>query len=470
VRVSWDRCEKLYAALGLEWFPPQRDTLANRESPFIIFAGGAGAGKTRTGAGYLLPELLQENKLYWIVASTFALGRYEFQYLVEWLQQAGVGFAQGPNMPQEGQWYMRLDTGTQVVTQSATQPEAFHGAAVDGMIVAEAGQLNLWFVQNRLMPRVLRAHGRAGWILFEGTFEGADTWYADYFWKATAGEIPDWSAYSMASWENTVTYPGGRKDEKILIAERQMPGEEFMQRFGAVPMSPVGIVMKEWSTERHVSPRAEYNPEWPVQVWVDVGRQYAVLAVHIVEGGKVWVFDEIFLPDGGSAERAIREATSRPWWKNVEGGWIDIAAPENAETWRSGAIYDTLSRERGEKVNGVILRSMRVDVNPGIERTRTMLHSKVMAEQDEPDAWLYEGQKGISRILVNPRCVTLIREASLYRYAHTRGGGTIEKTPVDANNHCFKAVAYGLVGNFGYSSPWAIRMTRVDREAVCELA
>jgi hypothetical protein len=422
-----------------------------------------------TASKYLLPEVIKhDDHNYWIIGDSYDLTKPEFSYLVNDLQKLGTEFAQGPNMPSKGEWYLRLANKTQVTTKSATDPESIHAEPLDGIVVPEAGLLAEWFVFNRIIPRILRARGaEPGWILFDGTFEGADTWYANSFWRGQGDGQDGWKSYCMPSWENPYDFPGGRDGIKIKLAEATLSQEEFLQRFGAVPMAPEGLVFKEFESQRHITGRAEYHPGWPVQLWIDPGRTYAVLAVHIADGRCVYIFDEVYYRDAGSAERSIREATLRPWWKDVSGGWIDIAAPENREVWLQGAIYRALGQERGQMYHGVPLNTRHVDIEIGIERTRTMLHSKVFDRLSEEPYDLH-GQQGVARILVNPRCTNLIREASLYRYG--RGLTTAGSKPIDTNNHAWKAVAYGLVGNFGYSAPWAYKSYARGKPVIARVA
>lgn len=485
-RLTWEQCQiiydraqvnqDLYLKEGRRFFGPQEEILRNRTTPYLIFAGGVGAGKSMTGAAYMLPELFQDNKLFWIVADTFELARFEFLYLVEWLGNLGVEFAEGPNMPAEGSWMFRLKNGSACYTKSAVRSEGFHGAAVDGIIAAEAGQLTEYFVINRLMVRTSRSKGSGGWIFCDGTFEGADTWYARRFWDAMDGKDPNWAAVKMASWENSMLYPGGEDDIKLQVIRSQMTPEQYEQRYAAVPMSPEGVVMREFQTARHVTPDAEYRPGVPVQIAVDPGDSYAVIAGHWLDGRRFDQFDEVYYESGGNAERAIRAATNRPWWKDVIGGVCDVAAPENINTWRQGAIWEQVRRERqgamaDEKlrIEPLMLRSRQVEVEAGIERMRTMLHSKVYAPEEAKDAWMFDGQLGVSRYRVHPRCAKTIREFSLYRYPVAKGDQKQRHAkPVDANNHSQKALAYMMVDLIGYRNPWKIIYVRQRQHLIAQ--
>jgi len=459
--------------LGLCLFPTQRAVLTDVDHPFVFFCGGIGAGKSMCAALYVLPEVAHPGGIYWIIGPDYKLPRVEFSMLMDFAAQLSWEIKQGPNMPQDGEWYVRFANGTEVYTKSAQRPEQLHAVPVNGIVVAEAGQISGDLIINRLLPRITRVsrsavQKEAGWIFLSGTFEGMNTWVVQKYEEAKANQAPDWSAYSMPTWENTVDYPGGRQDPKVLLAERSMTPEQFLQRYGAIPMTPEGLVFKEFSEARHVRAFITFDPDLPVQIWVDPGRTYAVEAVQIHYdndvGDIVHVFDEIYLPDG-STEMAVSEATRRPWWENVIGGWIDVAAVEAQTLWSSGAIYESLRAQRSLPIRSVTLRSARVDIVAGIERVRTMLHSQVVGKNTErPDVWDWALQPGISRIYVSPRCRGLITEARLYTYADSNIVGV--KKPRDANNHAWKAVTYGCVGNFGYATSWLYTRQNVARRNV----
>ena len=449
-RLPWEKRKLLYDRLGWHFWPTQEQVCADTTSQFIFFAGGVGCGKSMTAARYMLPELMVPNRRFWIVGPDYRLTRQEFEFLVEAIHLLGLQFGAGPNMPQDGEWYFKLSNGTDVTTKSATRPESLHSVAVDGMIAAEAGQINDFIAINRLLPRVLRTKGDPGWVIFAGTFEGNNTWMVRQFWAAYAGKEEYWAAYCMPSWENGDDFPGGRSDIKIKIAESAMTPEEFMQRFGAVPMSPAGVVLKEFSAERHVTDRAEFDPAHPVQIWVDPGRTYACLAVQIVNN-IVRICDEVYLHEG-TTERCIRDAVGRVWWSSVMGGWIDVEAAEAATVWQAGAIWQTLAMERGQPLHGIALNRHRVEVQAGNERVRTLLHAKAFIRPTVEPIWLFNGQEGISQILIHPRCNETIKEASLYCYP--RDAVLEGNKPVDKYNHAWRAIAYGCVGAFGYQMPW----------------
>lgn len=450
-RLSWEKKnEYVYKPLGITLFPTQQRLCSNTEATILMFAGGIGCGKSMIAALNVLPECLLPGRRYWLIGTGYEQTRSEFNWLLRFLRELKppIEFVGPPSMPLEGDWSIKLENGTVVETKSARNDESLHSFAIDGFVGCEAGQLSEYTVINRMLPRISRAKDGRGWIYLGGTFEGGNTWFAQTFMKTLAGNDPEWAAYAMATWENTVDFPGGLDNPQLQFMQRTMSEDEFMQRYGAVPMNPQGVVMKEFMTAHHITPQAEYRPEWPVQVWVDPGvGVYSVLAVQIdPEDSVVNIIDEIYLK-GGSSEQAIGLAVQREWWKGVQSGWIDIAMAEQRMIWESGAIWRDLSQKMGTKLTGVRMSAQKVPVNAGIERVRQLLHCKIFPAGTKRPIWKHGGQDGISRILINPRCVSTINEFSLYQYPKQ---GTIDGNPIDKYNHSMKAMSYGCVGNFGF--------------------
>lgn len=461
-RLSWERKKLVYDQLGVTFFPPQRAVLENADDVVLMFAGGIGCGKSMIAALNLLPECLIGGRRFWLVGPDYDQARSEFNWLLKFLwaltlDGKPIEFAKPPSMPLEGDWSCALGNGTLIETKSARRPDSMHSVAIDGIIGCEAGQLPEQIVINRMLPRITRTKGDTGWMYLGGTFEGGNTFMARSFMAALAGEMPGWSAYSMATWENTVDFPGGMENPKITFMKRVMTEEEFMQRYGAVPMSPQGVVMKEFSSSHHVTEEAEYDPELPVQLWVDPGRTYACLAVQIwPDDSVVAIIDEVYLQDGTS-ERCITEAVMRPWWRSVSHGYIDIAMPEQCSIWQSGSIWRELSLRHDLHLTGMNMYTQRVGIEAGIERVRQLLHCKVFSEDTKRPIWQYNGQDGISRILIHPRCQRTIGEMGLYQYGKDRVlDGNL---PQDKFNHSMKALAYGCVGNFGFIQEQAYQYT-----------
>lgn len=468
-RLPYSAREKLYRLAGFSPNGTQLGALSETDSRFVLFAGGVGVGKSLTAEAYLLPEVVpdyiraacllaagydvpkeapkERRKYFWIVGPDFELGRRVFRLLVDDLERLNVQM-DGPNMPQTGPWWLRVrDSGTEVETKSAANPDSFHSKPVQGIILDEAALVSDWILKERLIPRIMRGVVD-GWLFAAGTFEGYN-WLTDRYDLGQSPNRMGWRSFSMATWENTISYPDLSPESKYFLewycrtlpraselagAKNQdslkrlldegaslyyalvsMPPDSFAQRFGARPQKPAGLVFPEFDPRVHVRDDIQLDPKMPVEITVDPGTEnpYAVIAVQY-SGDTIYCVDEIYFRHC-STEEMIEEATKRTWWPQVREGQIDVTQNEARLVWQRGEIYER------KKLKPPYLRAQKVDIDVGIERLRNFLRPVV----------------GEPKIYLSPRCVNTIREFGLYRYPQTKSEEQEHKgQPVDKHNHC----------------------------------
>jgi len=188
----------------------------------------------------------------------------------------------------------------------------------------------------------------------------------------------------------------------------------------------------------HIS-ELEYDPGSPVHLWMDPGYAgaYAVEVVQ-VRGEQLCVIDEID-EQGLVTDEIIDIARSRPWWKDVHFGVIDIAGTQHQAMAAPTEVW--------LQQTGLYLSSQKIRINEGTERLKGWL--KVDAKTHAP------------RIVFSPKCKGVLSEfgavaspidgqTRAYRWKVDRDGNIVGDTPEDKNNHGVKALIYGLVDRFGY--------------------
>ncbi len=461
-RIPWPLRAKVYEWLGEKYFPKQLEILrsVSPELTALVIAGGVGAAKSFTLARYLLPEIVfasemrgingwpATERLYcWLVGPLYENARAEFKYILDAIRGNEVllglvgGIVSGPSMPFEGSWSFTTGNGVEVVTKSWMKDETLHSLPVYLCGVCEAGQLtdNIWL--KKIYPRVARAHGVA---VEAGTFESYTCFKKHYALGLTGGgERRSWS---IATWENTIKYPGGRNDPAILAAEKEYEGnpDEFEERFGAQPQKPTGLVHKYFDLLHHVRP-VPFQEHLPLKVGVDPGNYYACLLVQRV-GNVAVVHDEYFEGENGTSEQAIEWLCKHPLVKFVRGGAIDARAKDPAALWRSGEIWSKMGRK------GVSLNSRNVPVQAGIDRLNSLLFSQNYDRKLTPAGRLIQAGKrlGLPRLFINGKCTNLIWELGEgYRYPKD-AEGLQRELPEDKRNHSVKALTYWLVDEFGF--------------------
>ena len=383
---------------------------------------------------YLLARLIEttSNGLYWLVAADYERTRAEFDYLVQDFASLGV-LAEVSKRVDPGR--IILVDGTRIETKSAKDPRTLAMKAPNGIIGCEASQLDLESF-HRLRGRVAP---KRGWLFLAGTFEGSLGWYPQLYSTWSRGVHEDQQSFSLPSYSNQHLYPGGKSDPEILKLRAQSSDEFFMERIEGIPSPPQGLVFGEFRADIHVDPKVKWVKDEPVYLWMDPGYAgaYAVEAVQDING-QLCVIDEIY-EQGLITTEIIDIARSRPWWKDVHSGAIDIAGYQHqamsapAEMWM--------------EETGIYLSAQKIRINDGTERLKGFL--KVDPVTNVP------------KITFNPNCKGILSEfgaipspfdgqTRAYQWKTDRDGNIVGESPEDKNNHGVKAVIYGLVDRYGY--------------------
>ena len=135
----------------------------------------------------------------------------------------------------------------------------------------------------------------------------------------------------------------------------------------------------------------------------------------------------------------IDVARSRPWWKDVQGGIIDIAGYQHQAMSAPAEIW---LRE-----TGLYLSAQKIRINEGTERLKSFLKTDPISNAP--------------KIVFNPVCEGILSEFGVvpspldgqtraYRWRMDRDGNIVGDSPEDKNTHGVKAVVYGLVDRYGY--------------------
>lgn len=380
--------------------------------------------------------------LYWIIAEDYEGAHKEFEYALQCFSALGAVSKSDVSMPLRNAWKMRLATGQVIETKSGQDVYKLRSDAPDGILLVEAATVsNLLFL--KCFGRLSETHG---WIVASGTFEGSTGWYPE-LWRAGQSFNEEYRcrSFSIPSWTNTIVFPDGRNDQEIQRLYRvysKVPGM-FEERVAGVPLPSRALVFREFTPVQHTSETATYKPNVPVYIAVDPsdgGHPYALLACQFALDQYADpddpldicnVIDEIY-EQGVIDEEVIAMATTRPWWRDVRGGAIDVAAPDSKRRWLS--------------MGGVNLKSDKIDQLAGIRR----LHSFLFYQLANPD--LPNSMTLGAHLQINPTCESLIAEFGKYRRRDT--DPLSDELPAELPNpnqpcDALKALWYLLVARFG---------------------
>lgn len=423
-RLPYEARKELWDAVGYKPSPEQLEAHLDPHRLKLI-SGGERAGKSFWTAHEIATWLVLtgEKDLVWLVASDYELARPEALHLLE--QYGGIGLvnANTAQTPTNGSWTMWSRRGTQITTKTSIDVRKLAGVAPVAVVMCEGAQQG-YDSYIRCRGRVSQ---RRGPLIMSGTQEGSRGWYADLYYEWQTGKNgAGGKSFSMPTWSNLASFPGGRNDPEILALERTLPEDVFRERYGGVPCPPGNLVLREFNVKTHASKPCPFDPNMPVQVWIDPGYAgaYAVLAVQS-HGREFWVIDEVY-KTAWVVHDVIDECRERPWWGNVAFGVIDVAGRQHAGQESQIEVWLRYANVR--------LFSQQVPILGGIERYRTYLRDPASGE---------------ALIYFDPRCVNTIKEHGLYQYPKSRERTHETEIPIQANNHAISAIIYGLVSNVG---------------------
>ncbi len=428
--------------------PNQTQARIHHSSAQVLqIVGAEGGGKSHVTAAEIA-ACVPWARLVYLVGQTYDNSRQEFEYLVTHLSGLGALEQKQISQPKHGFWSLTTRTGCYIVTLSVERGASSviaKGQQPDIITLCEAGVIGSYSVFLASVRRARRSRGR---VILVGTLKDDFGWYASLVDELQVFGNP-WKGetYNLPAWTNTYLYPGGRQDPEIKYLEATMPPDEFSRTVAAEKVaSRAQVFAKEFSYARNVRD-CPFDPELPVDIWIDPGyypSSYVVLPVQYY-GVEVWNFDEIYV-NFHTHQQVIALVKKQAWWWreveeektgeirkvcNIERIVIDVAGKQHhaersaEEVWANEA--------------GIRPRSQQVGVLDGIARHRTFL----MAGRNE------EGQP-IARLFHDPKCKHTLEEYKKYRLPTDRDGNPTHNIPMDKENHSMKAIAYGLVDRFGF--------------------
>lgn len=412
----------------------------------VVLAGGERSGKTMLGSAHMF-ACHWFGSTFWIVGERYDDTKGEFALI----RDAAISTKTLLKLsePQNGPSVMTLTNGAQISTKSSDDYTTLASASPDGILMVEAGRQSYQAFRT-LWTRLTHA---TGWMLVSGTFETYKGSYFKDLWNQGQGANEyQCTSLCLPSYANPIVYPEGENDPKILAIKATLTQEEFGERFLGLPRSPIGVVFPEFRRSTHVLKKAEYQPMYPIKLWVDPGyypSSYAVLFVQVV-GGQIRVIKEYYsnsplrttllttsnLPSLTTPE-IIPMVMDDPLFQKVDKIVIDVAAVAHAgaqestvETWRrfiadSGRIVPVVGRF--------------VKIEDGLRRTHDKLRFNMLNREPY--------------LIFNHTCENTIWELEEGYSYHVRGSGEIGSVnkPIDKNNHSAKAIAYGIIDEFGVS-------------------
>ena len=411
---------------------------------FILVSGGEGSGKSQIAEKHALLRIWEseEGKLFWLAGDDYAQVEREFAYLRADLATLGLLDVKRSTERVDPGRLVTVD-GRRIETKSLRDEGKIGRDGPDGVVVCEAGLIS-WSAYMRLQGRVAR---NRGWMFLCGTLELGNTsgWFPTLkkVWASGAG---DSQSFSLPTYSNTFSFPGGLEDPEIKRIEAATSDEYFRLRIMGEIVPPQGLVFPEFRPDIHVKDVSWVGEETPVYIWEDPGYGSSAHAVEVAQviDGQVQVFDEIYLK-GKITSEIIQVCQVREWWKSPKFLVSDPFYKDQHHSQRS--VAETWVAE-----TGLVAGGERVPIVMGIERVKTFLKVDPLS--------------GESRLAISPRCEGLLSEFGMvpnplkgpdygnicaYKWRVDGDGRVVGEVPEDRYNDAIKALTCGLVWQFGYA-------------------
>lgn len=401
---------------------------------FTLIYGGERSGKsfnTVAIAGiHVPPNKYRDQKMYWIVGPDFNQCRAEFQYLFSLYSK--LGLVTRFSMPEATtvRWYMELSTNERWETRSSADVSKLASFSIHGALIVEANQQSI-AVWHKIRGRL--AENR-GWCVMSGTYENVSEWFVDTYEKWHVPNNDNGVSYSLPTWANTVSFPGGYEDEEIQALKRSVPETWFLERYAGIPSKPSNLVLPEFDYIRHVGSHS-MNPQFPVELAIDPGKRcYCVAFVQTI-GETIVVLDCVYKKNW-IAQKVIPNVMKHPLWKYVSrngyagsmdiAGFAEPATISQAELWRDIANIELYARKY-----------------PEIETINTIREALAL------DQILFSNMGNES---MNGEAIEPLAEFRLWKWRDEGEAMSERGSPIDRNNHFTKALGYYRLWKFGQTT------------------
>lgn len=464
--------EALFEEIG--WVPHSgqrpviRSLVRNR-----AVAAGRRFGKSEIGGNELVNEAMLtfgmkqmledmgKRREFWITGPEYSDAEKEFRVVYNTLKKLEMPFDRPGTYYDAigGNLHISLWGGIyQVHGKSAKYPDSLVGEGLAGVIMAEAAKLKERVWSKYIRPTLADYRG---WALLTSTPEGKN-WFYERWKMGQDPARPTWDSWRMPSWRNPHVYrqrtqtkdvqeamkfrqagqplPSAleaRIDSEIIELMYDLTPETFNQEIGALFTEFVGRVFKDFDEEVHVGD-FPFDPSWETYGAVDYGftNPNVWLLIQVGPFGEVRVVGEFYRSGQTIDEFAIDVQANGLVPRSLIRFYPDPSSPADS-TYLSKTFHANIGGGTGGELNerlDAIRKYLRVP--------RTL-------------QYLPEGHpERIPKLMVDRRCVNLIREMSEYRYPKSaeeakQQGRNAPELPMKKDDHAPEALGRFFAGHFG---------------------
>lgn len=431
----------VFDSVGYEPLPMQAPAHES-DAQVIILTGGEGSGKSITTSAEIMARYPTWRRVLFAAYKAESAGN-ESDYLYGFLNK--IGAVKQYRKPKSGAIELITRDGAVVesVSTYAEGERAVSGTGKNYDVIAmlEAGKQKY----SVFLACLLRISRTGGLLILSGTIERSEPWFPDLLRKLKDDEKRraemNAQIVVMPTWENRLMYPGGREDPKVVMLEKELGTDLFLERLGGEPTPPEGLVLRGFSFLTHVFDWVTYDPKYPVFVAIDPGYSGSHYSVNFIQEHTraytrqfyadlpdasltdVWVIGDLYL-NYTTHEEVIALSKELEWWSHIQGGVGDVVM-------KTHPMADRAPVDVWKEKGGIWLRGQPVGIQDGIDRHRT---------------FLIDPATKYPRIFFNPSCQGIV-EYGLWKKRLI--GENLYGPPEDKNCDFTKAIQYYLIDRFG---------------------
>jgi hypothetical protein len=379
-------------------------------------------------------SLFDPGKRFWIVGPTYDLGEKEFRViwddLIVKLQLGRDRRVKRSYNKKAGNMFIEFPWQTRLEVRSADHPENLVGEALDWCIMSEAAKHRQETWERFIRPALADKRGGAD---FPTTPEGHN-WYYDLWMLGKNPSLPEYEAWRFPSWENSAVYPLGRQDPEIILLERTMTPEAFLQEIGADFSSFTGKIYPEWDVESFVQ-NVEYIPGLPSYMCVDFGytNPLAAIEFQVTPDDRVRIWREHYKPYMTLSEH-IRTWKTRD---NPEGYHLDMVFGDSEDPEGVATISEKFAP-------CMALPQAKTNWREGVDLVRSFMTMRETGRDIDE----YGTPEETPALVVDFKCVHTISEFNNYKAKAPRAGTNVPEMGHKMMDHAMDAVRYGFMHVF----------------------
>ena len=396
---------------------PDKDT-----ARFFVMVCGRRFGKTTSSAMEATYYASQPNKKIWLVGLSY--DKADLMFREVW-QKMVIGRANDIERASEKERFIKFKWGTTVEAKSADNPDSLVGEGLDLLIIDEVAKMKRKIWDMYLSPTLSDRKGKA---IFITTPEGFN-WIYDLFLLGQADDL--WESHQAPTWDNSVVFPDGKKDQFLIERKRNMSKELYEQEYGAMFTSFEGRV---YPFDRALDMgEFPYNPNYPTFCSIDFGfRMPAALWFQtcVIDGlTHINVIDEIVHKANIKTDEFVEMIKAKPY--RIREYYGD---PAGMQAQGQSGLGDIEIFRR----NGIEVRSIRDKVSRSIASGVSHVRGFI------------ENAQGYRFVHLDKKCMGLAEDLENYRYPDSGEGKDLKPDPVKdgRHDHSMDAFRYFFLNRF----------------------